>query len=65
MHELKAGDTVELTEEAARKSRFPRRRGIVVAVGNPHTRIRVRWDQRIRPEVVHCTLLQHAENADA
>jgi len=61
MHSFKNGDTVQLTEEAARKSKFPQRRGKVVGLGKPCTQIRVHWDQLSRPEVIHYTMLQHAD----
>ena len=60
MHSFKPGDIVQLCPEAAQKSKFPNRRGTVVAIGRPPSQISVLWYERETPQRVHFSLLRHA-----
>ena len=60
MHSFKPGDIVQLSPEAAQKSKFPNRRGTVVAIGRPSSQISVLWHETKRPQVMHFSLLRHA-----
>ena len=60
MHSFKPGDIVQLSPEAAQKSKFPNRRGTVVSVGRPPSQISVLWHERETPQRVHFSLLRPA-----
>ena len=60
MHSFMPGDIVQLSPEAAQKSKFPKRLGTVVAIGRLPTQIRVLWHETKMPQVVHFSLLRRA-----
>jgi hypothetical protein len=60
MHNFKPGDIVQLTPEAAQKSKLPNRRGTVVAIGRSPSQISVRWCETKMPQLTHFSLLRHA-----
>jgi hypothetical protein len=60
MHSFKPGDIVQLSPEAAQKSKFPNRRGTVVAIGRPPSQIRVLWHETKTPRLMHFSLLRSA-----
>jgi hypothetical protein len=60
VHNFKPGDIVQLTPEAARKSKFPNRRGTVVAIGRLPSQINVLWYETKMPQLTHFSLLRHA-----
>lgn len=55
---LKPGDIVQLTMEAAQKSKFPNRRGTVVRIGKPPSQVSVLWSALGTPQVVHSSFLR-------
>jgi len=60
MYNFKPGDIVQLTPEAAQKSKFASRRGTVVAIGRPPSQISVLWYETKTPQLIHFTLLRNA-----
>jgi hypothetical protein len=64
MHDFKPGDIVYLTPEAAQKSKFPNRRGTVVAIGRPPSQISVIWYETKTPQLIHFTLLRNARTGE-
>ena len=60
MHSFKPGDIVQLSPEAAQKSKFPNRRGTVVSVTRTPTQIRVLWHETKMPQMTHFSLLRPA-----
>jgi hypothetical protein len=60
MHDFKPGDIVQLSPKAAQKSKFPNRRGTVIAIGRPSSQISVLWYKRETPQRLHFSMLRHA-----
>ena len=58
MHSFKPGDIVQLSPEAAQKSKFPNRQGTVVSVMKTPSQIRVLWHETKMPQPTHFTLLR-------
>ena len=65
MHNFKAGDIVQLTNEAAQKSKFPDRPGTVIAIRRPSSQISILWYETKTPQLMHFSLLRHARTAIA
>ena len=62
MHQFKVGDLVQLSDLAARSARHPARIGVVVALArSSDTQVRVLWSSRDTHELIHVSLLQHAD----
>jgi hypothetical protein len=60
IHDFKPGDIVQLSPEAAQKSKFPNRRGTVVSVRKTPSQISVLWDETKMPQLMHFSLLRYA-----
>ena len=60
IHDFKPGDIVQLSPEAAQKSKFPNRRGTVVSVTRTPSQISVLWHETKMPQLMHFSLLRPA-----
>ena len=64
IHYFKPGDIVQLSREAAQKSKFPNRRGTVVSVTRTPSQIRVLWHETKVPQLMHFSLVRRLVYTD-
>ena len=64
IHDFKPGDIVQLSPEAAQKSKFPNRRGTVVSVTRTPSQIRVLWHETKTPLLMHFSLVRRLVYTD-